>query len=310
MTRRTLLVLLVASQLILAVLAGLLVADLYESRSDFNVFNRRWNGYSTLYSLRKDAVPVTLGFTGTVERYLDMYGGDVTILLPVYTKYSRDEIAVLRRALSMGARLIILGEHGAHTNELLEGLGLGIRVYGSGALMDPINNYRDPGIVYVFGNPAVFPNRTLVLNYGTAIRELGNASPWFYSSSLSYIDSDLSGGWDPGEPTGPFPVVAYQRLPGGGEVILVTDASLFVNEMMELGNNTWFAGYIIKAHRVLLIDQTHIGYSSRDYYLYLVAAFYAYINPLVAKGALAAAYAALTWLVVANRRLLAGGEAG
>lgn len=305
MAARNMIIYIALSQILLASLTALVVADFYESTSDFNVFNNAWNGYSRIYGYAANPLVATFGFPETIRGYVDRYNGNITIVLPVYMKYSEEDAEAIGYALRRGARIIVLAEHGAHTNELLEDLGLDIRVYGSGVLMDPVNNYRDPGIVYVFGAPTVFPNKTLVLNYATAIKNLGNASPWFYSSSLSYIDSDLSGGWDPGEPSGPFPVAAYVRLRGGGELILVADASLFLNEMLGLGNNTWFARYVIHKGRAVVFDQAHIGYSSRDYYKYLLASLYSAINPVILKTLLAAAY---IYTAAASLRIAVGDD--
>ena len=64
------------------------------------------------------------------------------------------------------------------------------------------------------------------------------------SSIASWLDSDANRAQDIGEPKGPFPVIARERL-GQGSIILLSDPSVLINGMREQLDNAVLADNLL-----------------------------------------------------------------
>ena len=212
------------------VLLGVLVWFL-PSDEDFRVENPSWNGVSWLAGS---------GFT-MVESLRELPGpaaGSTLVVVP-YADFTPADVSRLEDYVRRGGRLVLADDFG-FGNSLLEAMGIAARFSGV-PLLDPLFSYRNPSLPRVTrfaADPLTDGLEELVLNHPTGIVG-ADGLVLATSSSFSFLDEDGDGGPDAGEPAGPVPVVVRQGL-GSGEVLLVSDPSLFINSMTGLGDNRRF----------------------------------------------------------------------
>ena len=164
-----------------------------------------------------------------------------------FTEY---EALILKRFLEVGGRIILADDFGSG-NELLELLGVYARLNGS-LLVDPLfkeRNMKFPRIrdVKVSGVDEI------VFNYATIIE--GCQDPLALSSSYSFLDLNLNGEWDEGEPKGPFTVACKLNV-GEGSLIIISDSSVWINSMFEMKDNRMLLEKLI-GNRTMMMDYSH-----------------------------------------------------
>jgi len=223
----------VAAPLALTALTLALLTALYPANVDFSLENPSWNGMSSLAEL--GAEPVNLA-----EAYaLDPLKYAVLVIGPS-KPFSEDEVRALKSFLARGGLVVVADDFGAG-NQLLEALGVPARLSGR-LLVDPLFFLNAPQLPL-----ASWGGRRIALNYATVINATaGRVLAW--SSPFSYLDLNLNGRRDEGEPAGPFPVAVELRV-GPGTLIVVSDSSLFLNSMMGREANRDFLLAILGGRR-------------------------------------------------------------
>ncbi|MFH0914507.1 MAG: DUF4350 domain-containing protein, partial [Chloroflexota bacterium] len=213
---------------------------------DFLAENPYWNGTRQLA-----AQPVRS--LGELARLPDK---SALILLP-YLPMGSQELSQLRDFVSGGGILVLADDYG-YGNQVLEYLGLKARFYGQ-TLLDPLFNFKNQNFPRVtrFNSPVTTGLDSLVLNYATALENVADEETLALSSVVSFLDRNENATWDTGEPTGPLPVVSRHKL-GGGQVFLVSDPSIFINSMLDLGSNRTFVSRIAAGASGLFLDQSHL----------------------------------------------------
>ena len=79
---------------------------------------------------------------------------------------------------------------------------------------------------------------------------------------FSFIDSNGNEYLDDDEPNGPHAVVSLHNL-GNGQVVLISDPSIFLNSMLNFSDNLGFVENITAATTSeLMIDQSHLPMSN------------------------------------------------
>jgi len=96
----------------------------------------------------------------------------------------------------------------------------------------------------------------ITLNHGTAVAPSENADALVNSSSFSYLDSNSNAELDSSEPIHQYPVVVREDV-ANGSVILVSDASVFINEMLERPDNQQLARNLLTTSETVLLDYQH-----------------------------------------------------
>lgn len=233
--------LLVAGVLVLGLLHYLPPID------DFDLANPYWNGLSTLRQLHSSSVVDSLQLLGA--------GGTGAVLVVVGPSepFTGDEVAAVGIFVRNGGILVLADDFG-RGNELLTQLGLESR-FGGELLADPlfyVRNSKLPRATQVaLGNLT-----TLALNYATVLEvndPESRVAAW--SSSFSYLDGNQNGQHDATEPVGPFPIMVEIGY-GAGRVYLIADASVFINGMIERGDNRLLLAAIV-GMRSVLVDTGH-----------------------------------------------------
>lgn len=255
--------------------ANLLIAAvliwLYPSTGDFRFNNPFWNGYSSFAeAFRAETVMDITRLTGASEH--------VALIIVPYTPLEDSELASIESFTRSGGVLIIMDDYG-YGNTVLERLNVGIRFTGK-PILDPLFNYKSPILPKCIEfSEEIEGVESIVLNHGSTLKISGSAEVLAWSSSFSFLDLDGDSDWDPGEPHGPFSVVARVRL-GDGWLIAVSDPSIAINSMLNMDDNMLFIRKVLELHGMVkvLIDQSHIPMSRLDEAKEMLQTTYSYVS--------------------------------
>lgn len=236
--------------LLAALLASIAVIHLMPPTDDFNRENPFWNGLSAAAE-RYQLTPIR--DLGALANATDAPSLALLILGPS-KPFGPVEVRAIKEFVSKGGLIVVADDFGT-ANELLEALGIPLRLNGS-LLVDPLFKERAsyiPRVACVGSLPGV-EEAELVLNYATVVSGSG-LKPLALSSPFSFLDVDGDLELDKGEPRGPF-VVAAEMPYGRGTIIVVSDSSLLINSMLNLAANAEFAEHLL-AGREVLLDESH-----------------------------------------------------
>ncbi len=236
------------------VIALILTVWFFPSNDDFRVDNPFWNG---IKDIRAEYQVQPLNSLADLPSSPD----GATLLVIPYLSFTSTELEHLNYFASRGGRLIIADDYG-HGNQILEYLGLKVRFSGQ-ILLDPLVNYKNkyfPRIIHLQPDPLTENTDDLVFNHATSLTNITADNALALTSPFGFLDSNGNGTRDDGEPTGPLPVISRHEL-GSGQVILVSDPSLFINSMGKIAGNDSFIQNIAATSPVLYIDQSHLASS-------------------------------------------------
>ncbi len=210
-----------------AVLITPIIAVIAPSTEDFNVHNRGWNGLSKLME----------EFNATIVGVEGVDRAPGRVILIVSPQVIEGLVGKLRKALEGGATVLILEDFDEGGFRVARELGVRVEAY-PGPLLDPVFYYKD-----YFMPRVKMGNITGYFNYGTALSSYeGSCIAW--SSHMSFIDLNLNGIPDPGEPSGEFCVAVEARV-GRGRLVVVADSSVAINSMVEV-NRDFIKGLVGK----------------------------------------------------------------
>jgi hypothetical protein len=248
----------VLAVLAVSVLVGLLAA-LSTSSAAFSAYNSDWEGTSELRSTA-DLAGATVTVVHDTESYRDVSPeGTVAFVLAPESSYGPQDLARVREFVRRGGLLVVAGDYGPETNQLLRGLGATARLDGR-PLYDLQSNYRTGGMPVapeVANRSHVAGVESLTLNYGTAVRP-NDATVLVNTSEYAYLDANRNGALDGDEGLGPRPVVTVERA-GAGRIVTVGDPSVFINAMIDRTDNRQFVRALASGRDRLLLDYSHTG---------------------------------------------------
>ncbi|EMA30208.1 DUF4350 domain-containing protein [Haloarcula japonica] len=248
-------------QLLLATYTALTVLALVYAASTssaaFGVYNSQWDGSGDLRNVVADAgANVTVG-TNVSQYPTSDADGTVAVVLSPEQSYSPSERARIAEFVRSGGTLVVAEDYRPRGNDLLAAVGADARFDGR-PVYDNRNYYRNsslPEATPAGDYPETTGVDTIVLNYGTTVRA-GNATPLVNTSEYAYLDTNGNANLDGAEQLASRPVVTSE-LVGDGRVIAVSDPSLFVNAMLERGDNRRFVRNIVADHDTALLDYSH-----------------------------------------------------
>jgi hypothetical protein len=225
----------------------------------FGAYNPAWDGTADLRGVAatNGESTVTLSTTPYTQQ---QPSETIAVVLAPTESYSPTDIAAIRQFIRDGGTLLIADNFGPTTdttpegNDLLEAVGATARF--DGALLRDEQEYdRSPALPItdaVSPHPYTQGVDELVLNYGTAVTPNG-ATPLVETSSFAYLDRNRSGSLDGNETLQQYPVVTVEAV-GDGQVVAVSDPSIFINSMLERGDNAQFAAALFQAHERTILD--------------------------------------------------------
>ena len=254
-SRRFLLAVGIATAFIVA-----LVLWLYPSRTDFAGTNPYWNG------LRRAGEQFGLRPLASLALLPDQARGTALVVIP-YVSPPPADLERLKRYVETGGVLILMDDFGT-ANAILAHLGVGARLSGR-LLVDPLFNFKNgrlPRIADFAGGPLTEGVESLVFNHATVIADTGRLTTVTSSSLVSYLDANENGRRDADEPVGPFTVAAAGRV-GAGYLVLVSDPSIFLNSMLDLGHNRRFVRNLFRIageDARIYLDEVHLPRAPLD----------------------------------------------
>ena len=230
----------------------LIVVWFFPSNDDFQSENPFWNGTKDMTSITKVS-PVS-----TLSGLPSPPNGSTLVLVP-YIDFSHDELEDLHTFIVQGGTLVLADDYG-FGNQILEYLGLKVRFSGQ-VLLDPLFNHKNkwfPKISHLTPSSITNNTESIVLNHATCLTGVESDKVLAFSSSFSFLDLNANQVRDEDEPTGPLPVISRYSL-GSGQLVLISDPSIFINSMSKIEDNNNFVQNIaaITTSR-LLIDQSHL----------------------------------------------------
>lgn len=249
---------LVLATLVLALVVALGVS-VATTGAAFAPYNSDWQGASDLRTTA-DESGVSSEIVTEMDRYRAVDANDSVAFVLAPESRSASDRATLRSFVQQGGRLVVATSDPESGNELLSGLGTDVRVVGP-TLRDDVESLHGPGFPMVSStaNHSAVRNTTgLALNFGTALTVDGAARPIANSSSFSYLDEDGNEAPSDGESLESRPVIASQSM-GSGEVIVVSDPSVFINAMLDHDPNRNFVANLVEDRDRALLDRTNDG---------------------------------------------------
>jgi len=221
---------------------------------DFLLENPFWNGLSELDSR------IHPFEASDLARLLDAVlrpSDSALLILGPSEPFTDEEVDAVRDFLEAGG-LVVLAEDFGVGNVLLEGLGVHARFSGR-VLLDPLFKDKDsrmPRMIDFTASPYTRGLSALTLNYATVLTDVGDGVRVLArSTSFSYLSGDLSVPPEEAEHVGPFPVMASVRY-GKGDLVLVSDSSLFINSMLSMDDNDALLKNLVDG-RVVYVDISH-----------------------------------------------------
>lgn len=252
MTLHRFLVLLITTVFILLVM----LAWFLPSNDDFRTENPFWNGTRDM-SLNYTTSPLESLST------LPHVPQEATLILIPYLDFTIGELEELNSFITRGGTLILADDYG-YGNQILEYLGLKAR-FSNQILLDPLDNYKNnwfPRIAYFKPNPLTNNLESLVFNHATSLTNIATGEIMAMSSLFSFLDLNSNQIHDEDEPIGRLPVFSRHNL-GDGQVMLISDPSIFINSMEAQGSNHNVIQNIAAfTNSNLLIDQSHLPLSN------------------------------------------------
>ena len=194
----------------------------YPPVADMVVGNPYWNGLSEMYD---EIEPIQVE---DIEDYWFIDASNSTLFIIGPSRDFRVEgIEAVREFLESGGTVVLADDFGTG-NQLLEGLGLETRFSGE-LLVDPLFFDTVPECPRLL-NFTYSDVGDVVMNYGTTL--LGSIDFHIHESSspVSYYNNS------DGVTTGPFPVLGHLHS-GAGDLILLSDSSVFLNTMLGKAGN-------------------------------------------------------------------------
>ena len=222
---------------------------------DFRTSNPFWNGTKDIES----------GYAFTSLESLSglpVSAHDTVLVIIPYLRFSATDLAAVSSFITGGGTVIVADDYG-YGNQITEFLGLRARFSGQ-PLLDPVVNYKNqwfPRILHLRASSLTTGINELVLNHATALSEIEAGEILAQSSIFSFLDTDDDQTQPADEPAGLLPVISRHSL-GQGNIILISDPSLFINSMGPIGDNDRLVQNIAAAGSTILIDQSHLPTSN------------------------------------------------
>jgi hypothetical protein len=209
------------------------------TKEDFSTYNTAWNGASDAKALTSRE-----GYTARSIFTLSQIGssgnGVLFMLNPNSSvDFTGSDASALQSFVKNGGVLVLANDFG-NGNAVLNGLGVSSAARFNGSLLaDNVSKVGDaahPLVTDVTTAGLTAGVHELYFNYGTALDTSGrNVTVLARSAPTSYLSTAGSNATIEAV-TGARPVLATLSY-GNGRIVLLSDPSVFINEMLSQGNN-------------------------------------------------------------------------
>lgn len=230
------------------------------STSPLSAYNADWDGTAEFRELAQssDGSATIVRETGAYESANP--NESIAVILSPADPYQEDERQAIRAFVEDGGTVLIAGDMDSSVQGLLASMDSNVSMAGP-PLRDEREYYRGPALpvaTNVIDSPYTSGVDSLTLNHGTALVVDGEAEVVVTSSEYGYLDLNGDGEPNDDERMGHFPVVTTESV-GDGELVVVSDASVFLNAMVDRDGNRRFAKNLVDARETVLLDYSHLG---------------------------------------------------
>lgn len=276
-----------------------LVAAMSSSDTSHGPFNGEWNGGT---ELRQEAAAAgaDVEIARSTRDYTATDAPATAFVRSPQDRYVGREASRVRQFASRGGTVVVAGERGTRnaTNALLAELDVESRL-GSAPVRDEQRYYRNaslPRATNVSDHPLVADVEQLTLNRGTVVNVSEPSGPFadeddpkvvVRTGTTGYLDENDNGTLDDTEALGSHPIAVVEPI-GDGRVVVVSDASVFTNAMLEQGDNRAFARALVGDAETVLLDYSHRPAFPPLTYALLVLRDQAVVQTLLGLGVLGA----------------------
>jgi len=244
-----------------------LVIPMLSRDADYSAFNTEWNGTSKFYGayarehlgerpvVASDDIYMNAVLTSLTK--LDvMPSRSMLLMLGPSKGYTAEELDYLDMFVRSGGVIILADDFGTG-NDVLEQLGVSERF--SGELLIDLS-FEKAG-TFPVTYKGTFGDMRLLLNHPSSIQ--GATDPLITSSPSSFLDSNENGIHDDGESMG-VRTIASRVAVGDGMVYLVSDPSIFINDMLGRYDNEAVCFDLLAmaegaSARSLYVDEAHFA---------------------------------------------------
>lgn len=221
----------------------------------YHPLNNDWNGCSEIASKTKNPT-LLLSYSRALPR------NSTLVIIGPSLLYSVADGTIIRNYLASNGTVLLADDFGSG-NSLLEELNVSARFAGK-PLADLYAYSKNPTFPLVsgFSNSALSDNVSVaILDHPSFldIRDSSQITVLASSSPFSFIDVQGDGKPAQNESINSYPVIALVHV-GTGSLVLVANAGMFLNEMIDLYDNArLFANVVRAGGGSLLFDVAHLA---------------------------------------------------
>jgi hypothetical protein len=235
-------------------LAALLVlsAHLAGNTLEFSQYNAGWNGTSQFFSGLDRHHATMISSPSQLAAYRK---NALLLIIAPQRNPTSQETAAYRAFLEQGNTIVLADDFGSGSR-ILRGIGSRILIL-EGNLSSIDREYADSYTVAAYRVTNESPVRsvsTLLLNRPAPLE---GGTPLVMTSIMSWVDANGDRRINSDEMMGKFAVIAKDEI-GSGELVVISDPSIFINSMQEPGG-TWDNQYLVRDLTTrdgpLLVDQ-------------------------------------------------------
>lgn len=245
-----------AFAVVLSAILILSISYYWPIEDPYHPLNSGWNGCSKVASA---AANVTL-----LSSYSKLSPNSSSLLAIIgpNIQFSDEESSNVRSFLEAGGTVLLADDFGTG-NSLLQRLEIGARFSGK-PLADLYYYDRDPGFLIIrgFSPSSLTENVSVIILNRPSFLEIDNSSQvtrLASSSPFSFIDLTPEDRPLPNETIDSYPVMANARI-GRGILVLISDPSMFINEMVDLYDNMrLFRNILGTSHGSMFFDVMHLS---------------------------------------------------
>ena len=228
-------------------LTGTLRFSETESTADFSTYNPDWNGGKEIRNLTSGNHQVMAISDRSVLASFEPNKTTLFILGP-RSNFSTEDIDIIKKFVETGGLLILADDFGSG-NELLNKLTTSVS-FSKMLLQDDLNFWKKPA--FPVATTSIVNVSNITMNYPTYLVITDRSVKVLSSSSrfgrISITESERG-------QSDSYPVIAYFTY-GRGEIVAISDPSIFINSMLQFENNKDLLEGIAKNRTVMIFDDT------------------------------------------------------
>lgn len=242
-----------APQIVLVTLCVLFIVSAgvagVSSARPLGIYNTDWSGSSDFRSIAgEDGREVILRQTAEMT----MTEQTVFVIIGVPERSVTTQ-QTARAVLASGGTVIVLDGVSTYANRFLDSIGADARV-GDRPLRDLESYYRSPSLPIINSKNITLQNRSIdefTLNHAASIKR-NSATVIATSSNISYVDQNRNDQVDENESI-ESQVVMTREPVANGSVVLLSDASVLTNAMLDEEGNQKLARVLLDSYNQVII---------------------------------------------------------